>query len=117
MAYSMPPAYPPCLIQRKSRVFDVMRNLILLAAMLGAAASAAGAQGLNRVREQDNAYRATQQGRILPFQEIRMRINVPGATFIGVEFDGRIYRLKYMRGPDVIWIDVDARTGRVIHRQ
>jgi hypothetical protein len=96
-----------------------MRNLILLAAMLGAAAPAAGAgaQGLGRVREQDNAYRATQQGRILPFTEIRMRINVPGATFIGVEFDGRIYRLKYMRGPEVIWIDVDAQTGRIVRRQ
>jgi len=96
-----------------------MRNLILLAAALGAASPTAGAdaRGLNRAREQDNAYRATQQGRILPFQEIRMRINVPGATFIGVEFDGRIYRLKYMRGGEVIWIDVDAQTGRVVRRQ
>jgi len=96
-----------------------MRNLILLAAVLGAVApaAAADAQGINRLREQDNAYRATQQGRILPFTEIRMRINVPGASFIGVEFDGRIYRLKYMRGPEVIWIDVDAQTGRVVRRQ
>ena len=96
-----------------------MRNLILFAALLGAAipVAGAGAQGLNRVREQDNAYRATQQGRILPFQEIRARITVPGATFIGVEFDGRIYRLKFMRGAEVIWIDVDAQTGRIVQRQ
>ena len=52
-----------------------------------------------------------------PFTEIRARINVPGATFIGVEFDGRIYRLKYMRGGEVIWIDVDAQTGRIVQRQ
>jgi hypothetical protein len=96
-----------------------MRNLVLIAAAIGVAAPLAGAdaRGLNRVREQDNAYRATQQGRIRPFQEIRARINIPGATFIGVEFDGRIYRLKYMRGPEVIWIDVDAQTGRIIQRQ
>ena len=45
------------------------------------------------------------------------RINIPGAEFIGVEFDGRIYRLKYMRGGEVIWIDVDAETGQIVRRQ
>ncbi len=74
-------------------------------------------RGLNRLREQDNAYRAMQQGRIRPLPEIRARINIPGAEFIGVEFDGRIYRLKYMRGGEVIWIDVDAETGQVVRRQ
>jgi hypothetical protein len=97
-----------------------MRVLILLAAAIGLAAApalAAEGRGLQRVREQDNAYRATQQGRALPFTEIRARIRIPGATFIGVEFDGRIYRLKYMRGSEVIWIDVDAATGRIVQRQ
>ena len=98
-----------------------MRVPILFAALAGLAlaapACAADAGGLQRVREQDNAYRATQQGRAIPFVEIRARIRVPGATFIGVEFDGRIYRLKYMRGAEVIWIDVDAATGRIVQRQ
>jgi hypothetical protein len=107
-----------------------MRNLILLTAALGLAAPAVAqdrrdlrerdmrqAHGLNRLREQDNAYRATQQGRIRPLPEIRARINMPGAEFIGVEFDGRIYRLKYMRGGEVIWIDVDAETGQIVRRQ
>ncbi len=106
-----------------------MRILILLIAAVGLAAPAAArdardlrgrdmreARGLNRLRDQDNAYRATQQGRIRPLPEIRARINIPGAEFIGVEFDGRIYRLKYMRGSDVIWIDVDAQTGRIVGR-
>ncbi len=96
-----------------------MRNLFLLAAAAGLAAlvADADARGLQRTREQDNAYRAAQQGQILPLPEIRARIRVPGANFIGVEFDGRIYRLKYMRGPDVIWIDVDAQTGRIVARR
>lgn len=67
--------------------------------------------------EQEAAYRAMSQGQILPLPEIRARINVPGATYIGTEFDGRIYRIKFMRGAEVIWIDVDARTGRVVGRQ
>ena len=114
-----------------------MRPLILLLAALGVATPAVArdrhdprdrheqreahgrpeARGLDHVREQDNAYRAMRQGRIRPLPEIRARINVPGAEFIGVEFDGRIYRLKYMREDEVIWIDVDAETGQIVRRQ
>jgi hypothetical protein len=92
--------------------------LLLAAAGLAASALPADAQRLSPQRgEQDAAYRATQEGQILPLPMIRARIRVQGAQFIGAEFDGRIYRLKYMRGPDVIWIDVDARTGRIVARQ
>lgn len=88
-----------------------------LVAALGVAAHPADAGGLQRVREQDRAYRAAQQGQIMPLPAIRARIRIPGAQFIGAEFDGRIYRLKFMRGSDVIWIDVDARTGTIVARQ
>jgi len=98
-----------------------MRFLILLAAVgLAAApmaATAAGQRGLQRDRDQNAAYRAMQEGRILSLPEIRGRVRLPGAEFIGAEFDGRVYRLKYMRGADVIWIDIDARTGRIVGRQ
>ena len=94
-----------------------MRFLVLLAmAALAAPSLPAEARGLQNMREQDRAYRAAQQGQILPLPMIRSRIRVPGAEFIGAEFDGRVYRLKYMRGSEVIWIDVDARTGRIIAR-
>ena len=72
--------------------------------------------GATRGGAQDEAYRAAQQGEILPLQQIRARVSVPGGQLIGIEFDGRIYRLKFMRGAEVIWIDVDARTGRVVGR-
>jgi hypothetical protein len=107
-------------IPRKKVEFVPMRILFLLAAAGFAAtalpAEARGPRGL-QMREQDAAYQAAQQGRILPLPSIRQRIRVPGAQFIGAEFDGVTYRLKYMRGSEVIWIDVDARTGRVIGRQ
>jgi hypothetical protein len=94
-----------------------MRFLIaMIAAAILCAPFGADARGLQRAREQDRAYRAMSQGRILPLPQIRARINVPGADFIGAEFDGRTYRLKYMRGADVIWIDVDAQTGRILAR-
>jgi len=96
-----------------------MRSLLLIPLLLAVAAPvAAQQQRVGAMRgEQDAAYRAMSQGEILPLGQIRARINVPGAQFIGVEFDGRIYRLKFMRGSELIWIDVDARTGRVIGRQ
>jgi len=97
-----------------------MRLFVLLAAA-GLAATPAHAyaqRGLPR-DEQNGAYRAMQQGGILPLPEIRRRVSitVPNAQFIGVEIiGGMIYRLKYMRGAEVIWIDVDARTGRIVAR-
>lgn len=95
-----------------------MRSLLFIPLALALAAPAAAQQRMGAMRgEQDAAYRANQQGEIMSLAQIRARINVPGAQFIGVEFDGRIYRLKFMRGSELIWIDVDARTGRVIGRQ
>jgi hypothetical protein len=95
-----------------------MRFLLLpLAAGLLWSADTADAQRLRAQRgEQDAAYQSAQEGG-LSLAEIRARVRVPGAQFIGVEFDGRIYRLKFMRGSEVIWIDVDARTGRILSRQ
>jgi hemin uptake protein HemP len=116
MAYSMAAAIPLARISAKAEFMSPMRPLLLLA-VAGLTATAPGAaRGLQHLREQDAAYRATQQGQILPLPVIRSRIRVRGGEFIGAEFDGRIYRLKYMRGGEVIFVDVDARTGRPIGR-
>jgi len=93
-------------------------STILAAGLVLAPAPALAQRGLQR-DEQSGAYRAMQQGEVLPFPEIRRRVSitVPNAQFIGVEIiGGMIYRLKYMRGAEVIWIDVDARTGRIVAR-
>ena len=71
-------------------------------------------------REQDAAYKARQQGRIMSLRTIESRImpRMRGAEYLGPELDAGsgTYRLKFMRGGRVIWIDVDARTGRVLGR-
>lgn len=75
-----------------------------------------------RSREQDAAYRDTQKGGVLPLRNIENNIlpgmKARGADYIGAEYDGQMarYRLKFMRGSSVIWIDVDGRSGRVIGR-
>lgn len=117
MAYSMAWAYPLANSYRKVEFVNVMRCLVLLCALCALSAPAAAQNSRGLGREQNNAYRAMQQGQILSLPEIRARIRVPGAEYIGAEMVGpTIYRLKYMRGPNVIWIDVDAATGRVVAR-
>jgi hypothetical protein len=117
MAYSMLWAYPLANPNGKVEFVNVMRWLILFGLMSALAAPAAGQNTRGLSREQNNAYRAMQQGQILSLPEIRSRIRVPGAEYIGAEMVGpTVYRLKYMRGPNVIWIDVDAASGRIVAR-
>jgi len=73
-----------------------------------------------RPRDQDVAFQARRDGRFMPLRAIEARIipHMRGFDYLGPELDavdGR-YRLKFMRGPQVVWVDVDARTGEIIGR-
>ncbi|MEO7787422.1 MAG: PepSY domain-containing protein [Sphingomicrobium sp.] len=87
----------------------------LLAAALGSALIAFPA-GAERPRDQDRAFRATQDGRAMPLPRIERQVmpTMSGADYLGPEFHGDTYRLKFVRDGRVIWVDVDAATGRVI---
>jgi hypothetical protein len=98
-----------------------IRFLILLAASALAAQSAPAQDG-SRDREQDAALRGIQEGRFIPLRAIEApllaHMTRHGFRYLGPELDTRLgrYRLKFMRGPQVVWIDVDARNGHVIGR-
>lgn len=87
--------------------------LLMLAAPL--AAQSGGPQ-----RDGVAAWRALQEGRILPIKEIERRVvpTMKGAQYIGFDFEmpSAIYTLKFLRDGTVIWIDVDGRSGQVIGR-
>ncbi|MEO6248606.1 MAG: PepSY domain-containing protein [Sphingomicrobium sp.] len=87
----------------------------LLAAALGSALLASPAAA-ERPRDQDRAFRATQDGRAMPLPRIERQVRpmMGDADYLGPEFNGGSYRLKFVRDGRVIWIDVDAATGRVI---
>ena len=87
----------------------------LLAA--GAATFAAPAAA-DRPRDQDRAFEAFREGRSMPLPMIERRVipRMNGADYLGPEFNGTTYRLKFMRAGRVIWIDVDAATGRIVGR-
>lgn len=97
-----------------------MKLILLLLAACGLALPAAAStdpRGHPRA-DQEAAYKARQQGQILSLTTIRSRIQIRGGDFIGAEFDpsSMVYRLKFMRGGEVIFVDVDARTGRILGR-
>lgn len=99
--------------------FNVSLKPCVLALSLLLLAGPADAQ-LARRDEQDAALNATRRGSVQSLRDIEGAI-VPGmkrrgANYIGAEFEpqDRRYRLKFVRGSSVIWIDVDGRTGQII---
>src|SRR3546814_4894910 len=87
-------------------------------AVTGPAQPADSAQ--QRRGDQQEAFEARRNGRILPLRDIERRI-VPAMNdshFLGFVFDSAssIYTLKFLRYGVVIWVDVDGRTGRIIGR-
>lgn len=69
-----------------------------------------------RGRDQDRAFRATQEGRSMPLPMIEQRVlpRMGGADYLGPELRGSTYRLKFMQNGRVIWVDVEAATGRIV---
>lgn len=95
-----------------------MRILLVLTAAIALTGLAPAADARPRDREQDAAWRATKEGHIMPLRQIESMVvpRMGGADYLGPELNGERYRLKFMRSGQVIWIDVDARTGRVVGR-
>lgn len=95
-----------------------MKSLLAAAMIsLGLAAPAAPAMAQS---EQQEVYQARKNGRVMPLREIENRIlpRMRGFSYLGPEFDSgsAVYRLKFMKGASVVWVDIDARTGAVIGR-
>ena len=96
-------------------MFKSFVAVALLAVVVGAPVEAQKA----RRGEQDAALQATQDGAVHSLRSIENSI-VPAmrADYIGAEFDAETlrYRLKFMKGSAVIWVDVDGRSGKEIGR-
>ncbi len=91
------------------RILPCLVALLLLRGMVGPAEAQRG-------RDQDMACEATRGRHILPLPAIESRVMemMKGARYLGPELAGDRYRLKFIRESRVIWVDVDARTGRVL---
>ena len=90
----------------------LFRNLVSAAFAAGLIASPALA---DPPRDAERAFEATRDGRSMPLPRIERRVMplMPGADYLGPEFNGTTYRLKFMKDGRVIWVDVDAATGKI----
>lgn len=95
-----------------------MRMLIPLALLLPAAPVAA--QPGDQQRDGIAAWRALREGRILSIKDIERRVipTMKDGQYIGFDFEmpSAIYTLKFLKDGNVIWVDVDGRSGQVIGR-
>ena len=98
----------------------MVKRIPLLLALAGIVLIPAAGDARPHQREQDEAFRGTRDGRIMPLRAIESRVipQMRGAQYLGPELDvaSARYRLKFMRGGQVIWIDVDGRTGEILSR-
>jgi len=95
----------------------------ILTLTLGAALLAAGitAPAVAQSRsDQGEARREMKAGNVLSLREIERRVlpTMSGAEYLGPAYDSTAmaYRLKFLRNGRVMFVDVDARTGRILRR-
>jgi len=89
------------------------------AALALAGVVAVPVQAQNR-SDQGEARKEMKAGNVLSLREIESRVlpQMRGAEYLGPSYDStaRAYRLKFIRDGRVTFVDVDARSGRIINR-
>lgn len=97
-----------------------MKKSVLLLSLIVLALPGLPAQARGPGNPQDSARRELRAGNILPIRDIENAVipTMGGAQYLGFEYDpaAMAYRLKFIRGGHVIFVDVDARTGQTIRR-
>jgi hypothetical protein len=102
-----------------AKAMSMVKHMI---AVVLAAGLSLPAVAQSRRAEADAAYQATRDGAVKPLRSIENgivpRMKARGADYIGAEFldANQRYRLKFMRGSSVIWVDVDGRSGAIVGR-
>ena len=90
-------------------------SIAALALVSGGLAVPAAAQSRE---DQASARQQMKAGRTLPVREIERRVipQMRGHEYLSFEYDGNssAYRLKFIKEGQVVWVDVDARTARIL---
>ena len=98
-----------------TRIFAVIASMSL--ALTGLGIAPVYAQDRN---DQGEARKEMKAGNVLSLREIERRVlpQMRDSEYLGPSYDStaRAYRLKFIRDGRVTFIDVDARTGRIINR-
>ncbi|TRD10477.1 hypothetical protein FGU71_00380 [Erythrobacter insulae] len=92
-----------------------------LALFVGGPAVAANSGAQEQTRsDQGEARKEMKAGNQLSLREIERRVlpRMRGSEYLGPAYDAtaRAYRLKFIKDGRVTYVDVDARSGRIINR-
>jgi hypothetical protein len=87
-------------IQTVDAMQQPMLMRIFATACIAGLMVAPDASAQRRPRDQDEVFNARRTGQVMPLNQI----------------EARVYRLKFMRGGSVFWVDVDGRTGAIVGR-
>ena len=89
-----------------------------LASIAAAALLVPATPALAQDNDQGKARKEMRAGNVLPLRDIEGRIlpRMRGFQYLGPAYDSTAmaYRLKFLRGSQVVYVDVDARTGAII---
>ena len=95
----------------------------MAAAALAIGGATVPAHAQSKPDDQEQARQEMRAGNVLTSRTIENRV-VPGYLrkgydYLNFEYDGNagIYRLKFIKSGRVLFVDVNARTGRVVRRQ
>jgi uncharacterized membrane protein YkoI len=70
--------------------------------------------------DQGQARKAQREGKQLTSREIEQIVlpQMTGMDYLTFEFDSvaKVYRLKFIKNGHVVFVDVDARTGKILSR-
>jgi uncharacterized membrane protein YkoI len=70
--------------------------------------------------DQGQARKAQREGKQLTSREIEQIVlpQMKGMDYLTFEFDSvaKVYRLKFIKNGHVVFVDVDARTGKILSR-
>ena len=110
---------------KQSRLWIIASSAALALAGFGASGAVAALESSYSVQskqrdDQGEARKEMKAGNQLSLREIERRVlpTMRGSEYLGPTYDtaAHAYRLKFIQNGRVVYIDVDARTGRIINR-
>jgi uncharacterized membrane protein YkoI len=103
-----------------ARRSDDMKRQLLLIALALAIPSVAVPAHAEQASEQGQLRKDRRAGAVRSTREIEQIVlpQMSGMQYLGPEYDvaAMAYRLKFIRNGKVVFVDVDARSGRIIGR-
>jgi uncharacterized membrane protein YkoI len=100
-------------------MFGLLRPLAAIA-LTATVLAVAPVQAQNSRDEQGKAREEAEAGNTLKLSEIESIVlpQMRGMQYLGPAYDSaaKAYRLKFIKDGKVYYVDVDARTGRIINR-